>query len=87
METLERLTRRTDTMRAIRSIVRTMKTMSAVNAAPYEPAARTIEDWRAVVLNGLQALLACTGPLPQVSSTDARPVVVALGSDPGFCGA
>lgn len=86
-ETLERLTRRSETMHSIRGIVRTMKTMSAVNAAPFEQAAQAIEAWHDVVLDGLHGLLACTGPLPQAPTAGTRAVLVVLGSDHGLCGA
>ncbi|WP_108484330.1 F0F1 ATP synthase subunit gamma [Oceaniglobus ichthyenteri] len=85
-QTLERLTRRTDTMQSIRGIVRTMKTMAAINAAPYEQAARAIDEWRDTVLDGLQAFLHINGPLVQDEPADDRAVLVVLGSDHGLCG-
>ncbi|KKN64760.1 hypothetical protein LCGC14_0488100, partial [marine sediment metagenome] len=63
-QTLDLLIHRTETMRSIRGIVRTMKTMSAINALPYEQAARTIETYRDTVLCGFQAFMHCNGPLP-----------------------
>ena len=85
-ETLERLTRRTDTMQSIRGIVRTMKTMSAINAAPYERAADAIDAWRDTVLDGLHAFLNVTGPLVQDSPSETRSILVVMGSDHGLCG-
>ncbi|SDX79265.1 F0F1 ATP synthase subunit gamma [Roseicitreum antarcticum] len=85
-ETLERLTRRTETMQSIRGIVRTMKTMSAINAAPYERAADAIDAWRDTVLNGLHAFLQVTGPLVQDSPSETRSILVVMGSDHGLCG-
>lgn len=85
-QTLERLTRRTETMQGIRSIVRTMKTMSAINAAPYEQAARAIDDWRETVLDGLQAFLHRNGPLAQEVPRRTRRVLIVMGSDHGLCG-
>lgn len=85
-QTLERLTRRTDTMTSIRGIVRTMKTMSAINAAPYEQAARAIDAWRETVLDGFHAFLHRNGPLVQDVSQNLQPVVIVMGSDHGLCG-
>ncbi|QIE54214.1 ATPase [Pikeienuella piscinae] len=87
VQTLERLTRRTDTMQSIRGIVRTMKTMSAINAAPYEQAARAIDAWRDTVLGGLHAFLHLNGPLAQDTPPDDRSILVVMGSDHGLCGA
>ncbi|WP_050527831.1 F0F1 ATP synthase subunit gamma [Pseudorhodobacter aquimaris] len=85
-QTLERLTRRSDTMSSIRSIVRTMKTMSAINAAPYEQAARAIDVWRETVLEGLHGFVHRNGPLVQADARDLQPVIIAIGSDHGLCG-
>ncbi len=85
-QTLERLTRRTETMQSIRGIVRTMKTMAAINAAPYEQAARAIDAWRDTVLDGLHAFLHLNGPLVQDNPPEARSILVVMGSDHGLCG-
>lgn len=85
-QTLEILTHRTGTMRSIRGIVRTMKTMSAINALPFEQAARTIEAYRETVLEGLHAYVHYHGPLPVDDTPAATPIVIAFGSDHGLCG-
>ncbi|WP_180899863.1 F0F1 ATP synthase subunit gamma [Martelella soudanensis] len=85
-QTLERLTRRAETMRSIRGIVRTMKTVSAINAAPYEQAARAIEAYRATVLDGLHAFIAAHGALPPVPDVAGERITIAFGSDHGLCG-
>lgn len=85
-QTLETLTRRTDTMQGIRGIVRTMKTMSAINAAPYEQAAEAIDVWRDTVLDGLHAFLRCNGPLGEDADKDTQGVLIVMGSDHGLCG-
>ncbi|WP_099826948.1 F0F1 ATP synthase subunit gamma [Oceaniglobus indicus] len=85
-QTLERLTRQTDTMQSIRGIVRTMKTMSAINAAPYEQAARAIEAWHHTVLDGLHAFITVNGALSQASANKGRGILVVMGSDHGLCG-
>ena len=85
-QSLERLTRRTDTLSSIRGIVRTMKTMSAINAAPFEQAARAIDAWRETVLDGLHTFVHVAGPLPPAPLGQRRQVIVAMGSDHGLCG-
>lgn len=85
-QTLERLTRRTDTMQSIRGIVRTMKTMSAINAAPYERAAEAIDVWRETVLDGLHGFLRSHGPLQQAQADHPQRVLIVMGSDHGLCG-
>lgn len=84
-QSLERLTRQTGTMQSIRGIVRTMKTMAAINAAPYEQAARAIDIWRDNVLDGLHAFIRVNGPLVQSGGTDGT-ILVVMGSDHGLCG-
>ena len=85
-QTLELLTHRTETLRSIRGIVRTMKTMSAINALPYEQAARAIDAYRDTVLDGFHAFLHRNGALPRTDHPEAASVVVAFGSDHGLCG-
>ncbi len=85
-QTLEGLSRRTETMQSIRGIVRTMKTMSAINAAPYERAAEAIDDWRDTVLDALHAFLRCNGPLSRASGADPQRALIVMGSDHGLCG-
>lgn len=85
-QTLESLTRRTSTMKGIRSIVHTMKVLSAINAHPYEQAARSIADWQGVVLHGLQAFVKAHGTLGQDTDAKALSIIVAFGSDQGLCG-
>mgnify|MGYP000917511362 CR=1 FL=1 len=46
-QTLEYLSRQNNTLGSIRGIVHTMKTLSAINAAPYEQAARSIKKFMA----------------------------------------
>ena len=86
-QTLETLTRRTDTLRSIRGIVHTMKTLSAINTLPYEQAARSIDAYRDTVLDGFQAFLHRNGPLA-LASQEATPgqAIIAFGSDHGLCG-
>lgn len=85
-QTLESLTRRTGTTQSIRSIVHTMKTLSAINAHPYEQAARAINDWHDTVLNGLQAYIKRYGIPEQAVDVKALRLIVAFGSDQGLCG-
>jgi len=85
--TLEQLTRQHQTLRSIRSIVRTMKTMAAVNAAPYEEAAEAIQAWQQTLDHGFAAFAhRMGGPLPSAAPAWRRQLLVAFGSDHGFCG-
>jgi F-type H+-transporting ATPase subunit gamma len=85
-KSLERLTRQTGTMQSISGIVRTMKTMSAINAVPYEQAARAIDAWRAAVLSGLHAFVQINGPLVKPPGAAGPTILVVMGSDHGLCG-
>ena len=85
-QTLEAITRRDDTLTSIRGIVHTMKTLSAINAVPYERAARSIEAYHRTILDGLQAFFYRTGPITLPMAPPAQRVLVAFGSDHGLCG-
>lgn len=85
-QTLKTLTRTTDTLKGIRSIVHTMKTLSAINALPYEQAARSIDAYRDTVLDGFQAFLHSNRALALTSQEKAVQVIIAFGSDHGLCG-
>lgn len=85
-QTLETLSRRDETLTSIRGIVHTMKTISAINAVPYEHAARSIEAYHRTVRNGLQAFVARTGPIAMPAVDPADSIVVVFGSDHGLCG-
>jgi F-type H+-transporting ATPase subunit gamma len=86
-QTLDALTRRMATMQSIRGVVRTMKTLSAVNAAPYEAAAASIDSYHAAVLDGLHLLIHAAGfPAPETAIAPRAGVAVIFGSDHGLCG-
>lgn len=85
-QTLEALSRRTATLTSIRGIVHTMKTMSAINAVPYEHAARSVESYHQTVLSGLRAFVAKTGPIAMPAAASAERILVVFGSDHGLCG-
>ncbi|WP_152207963.1 F0F1 ATP synthase subunit gamma [Marinobacter changyiensis] len=85
-QTLETLSRRTATLTSIRGIVHTMKTMSAINAVPYEHAAKSIESYHQTVLSGLRAFVAKTGPIAMPVAVQAEQILVVFGSDHGLCG-
>lgn len=86
-QSLEVLSRRMATLQSIRGVVRTMKTMSAINAAPYERAAASIEHYHETIYDGLHILLQQSqhGPEPR-SSPNAPKVALVFGSDHGLCG-
>lgn len=85
-QTLETLIRNTKTLDSIRGIVHTMKTLSAINARPYEHAARSIEAYHATVLQSFRAFLHRNGPFSLTSKEIPTQVIVVFGSDHGMCG-
>ena len=87
MQTLEVLSQRMATLQSIHSVVRTMKTLSAVNAAPYEGAAASIERFHDTVLRGLQIALRSIDPQVRPGQTGtALRIALIFGSDHGLCG-
>ena len=86
-QTLESLSRQNDTLTSIRGIVGTMKTLSALNAAPYEQAARSIEAYHQTVLKGFAAFAHRAGEITLHAEQQAdEHWVVVFGSDHGLCG-
>lgn len=87
-QTLEHLTRKNGTLTSIRGIVHTMKTLSAINAAPYEQAAQSIEAYHKTILQGLAAFVYRSGGISLL--TESLPpttrLLVVFGSDHGLCG-
>ena len=87
-QTLEHLSRKNDTLTSIRGIVHTMKTLSAINAAPYEQAAQSIESYHQTILQGLASFVYRTGGVSLLSEA-VQPntqLLVVFGSDHGLCG-
>ena len=85
--TLEHLTRQEQTLASIRGVVRTMKTLAALNAAPYERAASAIDGYRRTVRQGFAAFAHRMGGRVPIDELAAQgQVLVAFGSDHGFCG-
>lgn len=85
-QTLETLSRHSDTLTSIRGIVHTMKTLSAINASPYEHAARSIEAYHRTILQGFAAFAHQTGDISFFSQVAAEQLMVVFGSDHGLCG-
>lgn len=85
-QTLENLEHQIRSMQGIRSVVHTMKTLSAINATPYERAARSIESYRDVVLGGMQAIVHGGGTIDTTTPESAERIFLAFGSDHGLCG-
>ena len=85
-QTLESLSRQNDTLTSIRGIVGTMKTLSAINAAPYEQAARSIEAYHLTILKGFAAFAHRAGEMVLHPEDAAGHWVVVFGSDHGLCG-
>jgi F-type H+-transporting ATPase subunit gamma len=87
MQALEVLSRRMATLESIHSVVRTMKTLSAVNAAPYESAAASIDRFHETVLRGLQIVLRGIDPPRRPGPADPMlRIALVFGSDHGLCG-
>lgn len=80
------LIRKNETLTGIRSIVHSMKTLSAINVLPYEQAARAIDAYHDIVLDGIQAFLRHNGPLALRPNEAEAQVIIAFGSDHGLCG-
>ena len=85
-QTLESLTRQNETLTSIRSIVGTMKTLSAINAVPYEHAARAIEAYHQTILQGFAAFAHRAGEIALDAEPTAPQWTVVFGSDHGLCG-
>src|SRR5690554_7777264 len=85
-QTLEALTRQSDTLTSIRGIVHTMKTLSAINATPYEHAARSIEAYHQAILRGFAAFAYRTGGISLHQEEALEHLVFVFGSDHGLCG-
>ncbi|BEH13133.1 F0F1 ATP synthase subunit gamma [Marinobacter shengliensis] len=85
-QTLEALTRQSDTLTSIRGIVHTMKTLSAINATPYEHAARSIEAYHQAILRGFAAFAYRTGGITLRQDDALEHLVIVFGSDHGLCG-
>jgi len=84
-QSLEDLSRRTTSMRGIRSVVHTMKALSVINAVPYEHAARAVGAYHATILDGLHAFFAGTR-LDMPNANVGRSICVVFGTDHGLCG-
>jgi F-type H+-transporting ATPase subunit gamma len=85
-QTFENLSRHSDTLSSIRGIVHTMKTLSAINATPYEQAARSIEAYHQTILQGFAAFAHRTGEITLPAEDASEQLIVAFGSDHGLCG-
>ncbi|SHK08919.1 F-type H+-transporting ATPase subunit gamma [Marinobacter antarcticus] len=85
-QTLETLSRHSDTLKSIRGIVHTMKTLSAINASPYEHAARSIEAYHQTILQGFAAFAYRTGEIALRRDGALEHLVIVFGSDHGLCG-
>lgn len=85
-QNLETLKYLNNTLTSIRSIVHTMKTLSAINALPYEHAARSISSYHGTILRGFSAYHHNHGLAVQSFEGTTTHVVVAFGSDQGLCG-
>lgn len=85
-QTLEYLSRQNNTLGSIRGIVHTMKTLSAINAAPYEQAARSIEAYHRTILQGFATFAHRSGGIGLEAEDVREQLLVVFGSDHGLCG-
>ena len=85
-QSLEALTRQIEGMESIHSVVHTMKTLSVINSAPYEQAARAIQDYHRTILDGLHGFFTGTGGPDLTPYATGRRHIVVFGSDHGLCG-
>jgi F-type H+-transporting ATPase subunit gamma len=84
---LEQLAQQEKVLASIGGIVGTMKALAAINVGPYERAAQAIEAYRRTIRQGFSAFAfrmrgQARLELPPVTHR----VIVAFGSDHGFCG-
>ena len=85
-QTLEYLSRQNNTLGSIRGIVHTMKTLSAINAAPYEQAARSIEAYHQTILQGFATFAHRSAGIALDTEDVREQLLVVFGSDHGLCG-
>ena len=85
-QTLEYLSRQNNTLGSIRGIVHTMKTLSAINAAPYEQAARSIKAYHRTILQGFATFAHRSGGIALEAEDVREQLLVVFGSDHGLCG-
>lgn len=85
-QTVEHLSRQSNTLTSIRGIVHTMKSLAAINAGPYEQAAKAIEQYHQTVKQGLAAFARAQGGLRAPPSKAKSQLLVVFGSDHGLCG-
>ncbi|MFA5522446.1 MAG: F0F1 ATP synthase subunit gamma [Castellaniella sp.] len=92
-QTVDQLAAQEQTLGSIRGIVRTMKALAAVNAPAYEQAAHTIAAYQKTIEQGFAAFAWCAREntrenalLPPAPGAAGGRMVVAFGSDHGFCG-
>lgn len=88
MQTLEALKRKTSSAEDLQSVVRTMKTLAAVSIRQYESAVESLQDYFAMVEDGIRMLLwhAPAGGVDSQPATDGGTGAIVFGSDQGLCG-
>lgn len=86
MENFEQLKRQQATLNSLGSIVKTMKNLAAINAIPYEQAAKAIQAYQATVKQGFTILAYLQQYRFQQPSLAQSELIIAFGSDHGLCG-
>ncbi|UZP68801.1 F0F1 ATP synthase subunit gamma [Desulfovibrio mangrovi] len=85
MQGLQALSKRIHTATELLGVVKTMKSLAAVNIRHFEQAARSLEEYAAVVEMGWHVFLRGQGA-SQRFPVSGTAVVLAVGSDQGMCG-
>lgn len=88
-ETLQILERRIESAEELHSVTRTMRGLAAVNLRHYEIAAAALDEYEAIIEDGLHIALRNGAidrlPLDQLPA-DAPTAIIAIGSNQGLCG-
>ena len=88
-ETLQELDRRIESANELHSVTRTMRGLAAVNLRRFEQAAHAVDDYEAIVEDGLHVALR-DGRIDQLPverpAADAPTALIAFGSNQGLCG-
>jgi F-type H+-transporting ATPase subunit gamma len=88
-ETLQILERRIESAEELHSVTRTMRGLAAVNLRHYEIAAAALDEYEAIIEDGLHIALR-NGAIDRVpldrTPPDAPTAIIAIGSNQGLCG-
>ncbi len=89
MEKLQTLSRRIESAKDMRSVVKTMKALAAVNIREYEKAVDSVRTYAEIIETGLQGLLKVNpveGGIRIEQQSSGRRGAIVFGSDQGLAG-